>query len=163
MQLIAAVDRNWAIGRDGDQLAYLKADLKRFKALTTAHTVILGRRTLATFPGGRSLPGRRNLVLSGKPDFRPQGAEVFSSLETLLAVAPADAFVIGGGSVYRALLPWCDRAYVTKIDAVFPGADTWFPDLDAREDWAVEAEEPPLEEGGLPFRYVTYRRIGSSS
>jgi dihydrofolate reductase len=88
VQLIAAVDRNWAIGRDGDQLAYLKADLKRFKALTTAHTVILGRRTLATFPGGRPLPGRRNLVLSGKPDFRPQGAEVFSSLETLLAVAP---------------------------------------------------------------------------
>ena len=126
MQLIAAVDRNWAIGRDGDQLAYLKADLKRFKALTTAHTVILGRRTLATFPGGRPLPGRRNLVLSGKPDFRPQGAEVFSSLETLLA-------------------------------------DTWFPDLDAREDWAVEAEEPPLEEGGLTFRYVTYRRIGSST
>ena len=163
MQLIAAVDRNWAIGRDGDQLAYLKADLKRFKALTTAHTVILGRRTLATFPGGRPLPGRRNLVLSGKPDFRPQGAEVFSSLETLLAVAPADAFGIGGGSVYWALLPWCDRAYVTKIDAVFPGADTWFPDLDAREDWTVEAEEPPLEEGGLPFRYVTYRRIGSSS
>ena len=102
-------------------------------------------------------------MLSGKPDFRPQGAEVFSSLETLLAVAPADAFVIGGGSVYRALLPWCDRAYVTKIDAVFPGADTWFPDLDAREDWAVEAEEPPLEEGGLTFRYVTYRRIGSST
>ena len=86
VQLIAAVDRNWAIGRDGDQLAYLTADLKRFKALTTAHTVILGRRTLATFPGGRPLPGRRNLVLSGKPDFRPQGAEVFSSLETLLAV-----------------------------------------------------------------------------
>ena len=157
MQLIAAVDRNWAIGRDGDQLAYLTADLKRFKALTTAHTVILGRRTLATFPGGRPLPGRRNLVLSGKPDFRPQGAEVFSSLETLLAVAPADAFVIGGGSVYRALLPWCDRAYVTKIDAAYP-ADAWFPNLDEDPEWFAAEGEGPFAEGGVSFRYVTYRR-----
>ena len=76
MNLIAAVDQNWAIGKDGDQLCYIPADLKRFKALTTGHAVILGRRTLATFPGGRPLPGRRNLVLSRDPAFRPEGAEL---------------------------------------------------------------------------------------
>lgn len=158
MQLIVAVDQNWAIGREGDQLVYIPADLKRFKTLTTGHAVILGRRTLATFPGGRVLPARRNLVLSRNTDFHPEGAEVFLTLESLLEAAPASAFVIGGGSVYRALLPLCQTAYVTKIDAAFP-ADTWFPDLDADPAWEVEDQAPPLEHDGLNFSYVTYRRI----
>lgn len=116
MNVIVAVDQNWAIGKDGDQLIYLSEDLKRFKSLTTGHPVILGRKTLATFPGGRPLKGRRNLILSRNTDFAPEGAEVFSDVETLRAAAPEDAFVIGGASVYRQLLPWCDTAYVTKID-----------------------------------------------
>ena len=115
MNVIVAVDQNWAIGKDGDQLVYLSEDLKRFKSLTTGHPVILGRKTLATFPGGRPLKGRRNLILSRNTDFAPEGAEVFSDVETLRAAAPEDAFVIGGASVYRQLLPWCDTAYVTKI------------------------------------------------
>ena len=130
MKLIVAVDRSWAIGREGDQLLYLSADLRRFKELTLGGTVILGRKTLATFPGGRPLKGRRNLILSRSPDFAPEGAEVFRSVEELLAAAPEDSFVIGGESVYRALLPYCTTAYVTKIDAAFP-ADRFFPDLDA--------------------------------
>ena len=85
MNLIAAVDLNWAIGRDGDQLCYIPADLKRFQALTTGHPVILGRKTLATFPGGRPLKNRRNLILSRDPSFAPEGAEVFRSLEALRA------------------------------------------------------------------------------
>ena len=109
MNLIVAVDKNWAIGKDGDQLVYLSEDLKRFKALTTGHPVILGRKTLATFPGGRPLKGRRNLILSRSADFAPEGAEVFSDVETLRAAAPEDAFVIGGASVYRQLLPWCEH------------------------------------------------------
>lgn len=157
MNLIVAVDRNWAIGRDGDQLVYLPADLKRFKALTTGHPVILGRKTLATFPGGRPLKGRRNLILSRSPDFAPEGAEVFAALEALRAAAPADAFVIGGESVYRALLDDCDTAYVTKIDAAWP-ADAYFPDLDADSAWEAAEEAPPLEHEGIAFRYVTYRR-----
>ena len=104
MYAIVAADRNWGIGRDGDQLCYIPADLKRFQALTTGHAVVLGRRTLSTFPGGRPLKGRRNLILSRDPAFRPEGAEVFRDLESLLAAAPADAFVIGGGQVYRQLL-----------------------------------------------------------
>ena len=141
MNVIVAVDENWGIGKDGDQLVYLSQDLKRFKALTTGHPVILGRKTLATFPGGRPLKGRRNLILSRDPAF-----------------APEDAFVIGGASVYEQLLPWCDTAYVTRIHAAFP-ADVVFPNLDRDPDWELAEEEPPLEQDGLFFHYVRYRRI----
>lgn len=158
MDLIVAVDRNWAIGRGGDQLVYLSQDLKRFKALTTGHPVILGRKTLATFPGGRPLKGRRNLILSRSPGFAPEGAEVYPDLDALLGAAPEDSFVIGGASVYRALLDRCATAYVTKIEAAFPAADCWFPDLDSRPEWRVAEESGPQEENGVSFRYVTYQR-----
>lgn len=157
MNLIVAVDRNWAIGKDGDQLAYIPADLKRFKELTMGHPVILGRKTLATFPGGRPLKGRRNLILSRNPDFAPEGAEVYRDLDALLARAPEDAFVIGGASVYRALLERCGTAYVTKLEREYP-ADCWFPNLDADPAWSAAEESAPLEHEGLVFRYVTYRR-----
>ena len=113
MNVIVAVDQNWAIGKDGDQLVYLSEDLKRFKSLTTGHPVILGRKTLATFPGGRPLKGRRNLILSRNTDFAPEGAEVFSDVETLRAAAPVDSFVIGGASVYRQVVPWCVTRYMS--------------------------------------------------
>lgn len=157
MDLIVAVDQNWAIGKDGEQLLYLSQDLKRFKALTLGHAVILGRRTLSTFPGGRPLKGRRNLILSTTPGFAPEGGEVYPSLDALLAAAPADAFVIGGESVYRALLDRCGTAYVTKILAQYP-ADRYFPDLDADPWWESVEESGLLEENGVRFRYVTYRR-----
>ena len=158
MNAIVAVDQFWAIGKDGDQLCYLKEDLKRFKALTTGHPVILGRKTLATFPGGRPLKGRRNLVLSRSPDLEIEGAEVYHDLDSLLAAAPADSFVIGGESVYRALLPYCDRVYVTKISRSWP-ADVWFPNLDQDPRWRVCRVEPPLEEDHIPYQYVTYERV----
>ena len=157
MDLIVAVDQNWAIGKDGEQLLYLSQDLKRFKALTLGHAVILGRRTLSTFPGGRPLKGRRNLILSTTPGFAPEGGEVYPSLDALLAAAPADAFVIGGESVYRALLDRCGTAYVTKILAQYT-ADRYFPDLDADPRWESVEESELLEENGVRFRYVTYRR-----
>lgn len=156
MKLIAAVDRNWALGCNGDQLAYLKEDLKRFKALTLGHPVILGRKTLATFPEGRPLKGRENLILSTSPGFSPEGARVFRDLPSLLAYAPADSFVIGGASVYAALLPFCDTACITKIHADFP-ADVWLADLDALPQWSPVEEFPPLEQDGLVYHYVTYR------
>ena len=115
MNMIVAVDRNWAIGKDGDQLVYIPADLKRFKALTMGHPVILGRKTLATFPGGRPLKGRRNLILSRNPAFAPEGAEVYPDAQALLAQAPEDAFVIGGASVYRDLLEQCVFHNVIRI------------------------------------------------
>lgn len=160
MNAIVAVDQNWAIGRDGDQLCYISADLKRFKELTLGHPVILGRKTLSTFPGGRPLKGRRNLILSRDPNFRVEDAEVYRDVDSLLAQAPADSFVIGGESVYRSLLDRCDRVYVTKIMSTFP-ADAWFPDLDQDPAWRVSEKVEPLEEKGLSFQYVTYERIKS--
>lgn len=157
MILIAAVDENWAIGYGGDQLVYLKEDLKRFQSLTMGKTVILGRKTLATFPGGKPLRGRTNFVLSASPDYSVEGATVFHSLEDLLARAPEDAIVIGGGSVYEALLPYCSTAYITKIHAAFP-ADTRITDLDADPMWAVVEESAPLEQDGIIYHYITYVR-----
>lgn len=157
MNLIVAADQNWAIGKNGDQLAYIPADLKRFKALTLGHAVILGRKTLATFPGGRPLKGRRNLVLSATPGCSVEGAEVFSNLGALLSAAPEDAFVIGGASVYRALLPWCDTAFVTKLHEAFP-ADRYFPNLDKDPAWTLAERSEPEEYRGLRFHYVTYVR-----
>lgn len=157
MNVIVAVDENWAIGKDGDQLCYIPADLKRFQKLTTGHPVLLGRKTLATFPGGRPLKNRRNLILSGQTDFAPEGGEVFHTLEEALAAAPADTFVIGGESVYRQALDRCDTAYVTKIQKAFP-ADRYFPDLDTDPAWIIAETEGPYEHEGLTYFYVTYRR-----
>ena len=98
MNLIAAVDQNWAIGKGGALLCRIPADLRHFQELTTGRSVILGRKTLETFPGGRPLESRRNLILSRNPAFASDGAEVFRDMESLLAAAPEDAFVIGGAS-----------------------------------------------------------------
>lgn len=159
MNAIVAADLDWGIGRDGDQLCYIPADLKRFKALTTGHAVILGRKTLSTFPGGRPLPGRRNLVLSRSADFQCPGAEVFAGLPALLEQAPEDAFVIGGGEVYRQLLGRCERVYVTRLERVFR-ADVRFPDLDADPCWTLTDSQGGLVHQGLGFRYDLYQRVG---
>ena len=158
MYAIVAVDKNWAIGREGDQLCYIPADLKRFQKLTTGHAVLVGRKTLATFPGGRPLKNRRNIILSSRKDFATEGGEVFPSLEEALAAAPEDTFVIVGESVYRVTLDRCDTAYVTKIQKAFP-ADCYFPNLDADQAWQATEEEGPFTHEGLTYTYVTYRRI----
>ncbi len=158
MKLIVAVDRNWGIGYKNRLLAHISPDLKRFRALTAGHPVLLGRRTLETFPGGKPLPGRRNLILSATAGCAPEGAEVYSSLDAALKAAPEDTFVIGGESVYRALLPFCDTAYVTKILASFP-ADAFFPNLDQEPDWATAQTDAVMEYGDLQFQYVTYRKV----
>ncbi len=160
MDAVVAVDENWAIGKDGGLLCPISADLKRFKALTLGRPVILGRKTLATFPGGRPLPGRRNLILSRDPGFRVEGAEVFPSVEALLTAAPDNSAVIGGESIYRALLDFCQKVWVTKIFRAFE-ADAWFPDLDADPAWEAAEVRPPLEENGVRFQYVTYVRAGA--
>ena len=157
MNLIAAVDRNWALGFQNQLLVRIPADLKRFKTLTMGHPVILGRKTLETFPGGRPLPGRRNLILSATPGYQVEGAEVFPSLDSLLERAPQDAFVIGGESVYRALLEQCQRAYITRIDASFP-ADCWLPNLERDPGWEIEKQDPVCSYGDITFQYITYQR-----
>ena len=158
MNAIVCADAEWGIGMDGDLLVHISADLKRFKALTLGHAVICGRKSLAGFPGGRPLPGRRNLVLSRDLAYCPEGAEVFRDLDSLLAAAPEDAFVIGGEQVYRQLLPRCERVYVTRLDRALP-ADTRFPDLDADPAWEPVETEGPFRDGEMEFWYVTYRRL----
>ena len=157
MDAIVAVYSDWGIGAGGTQPVVLHADRAHFRALTDGAAVIVGRATLADFPGGRPLKGRRNIVLT-RQDIRIDGAEVVHSAEEAVAAAGgARCLVIGGESVYRALLDACDTAYVTRIDAAWP-ADSFFPDLDRRADWYVAGAEAPLEHEGLVFRYVTYRR-----
>ena len=159
MNLIVAVDKNWAIGRDGDQLIYIPEDLKHFKALTTGHPVILGRKTLATFPGGRPLKGRHNIVVS-RQEITIEGAELVHSTEEALAAAARQArcLVIGGASVYRQFMPYVDTVHITKI-ALAPKSDSFFPNLDADPCWQRLEEEQWQEENGLRCCFVTYKKI----
>jgi len=157
VKLIVAVDRNWALGKDGDQLVYLKEDLKRFRSLTLGKCVILGRNTLLALPGGKPLPGRESIVLSRDPGFAAEGAKICHSVDEVLAAAPEDGVVIGGAQVYRALLPFCDTAYITKIDDEFP-ADCWLPDLDKLPEWRAVERSEPMEEDGIHYCYVTWKR-----
>ena len=160
MNAIVVVDSRWAIGCEGKLLFSLPTDMKRFRALTLNGTVILGRKTLDTFPCGRPLPKRRNIVITRNVDFDREGCEIAGSPEAALELAagtPADQlWVIGGGSVYTALLPKCKRAFVTRVDAAAPEADTFFPNLDKLPGWEVEAVSEPVTENGVTYRFVDY-------
>ena len=156
MNAIVVTDRAWAIGRDGDLLFSLPTDMRRFRSMTLDGTVILGRKTLDSFPGGKPLKDRRNIVLSHR-DLDVPGAEIAHSFDAAAALGGDDAIVIGGASVYMALLSRCDRVYVTKVDAD-PDADSFFPNLDDNPDWRIESESETFEENGLKFRYVDYVR-----
>lgn len=157
MQAIVAVSQSWGIGKDGRLLFRLSADLRRFKALTTGHTVVMGRKTLQSLPGGKGLPNRRNLVLSRRMDYAPENAEVVTSVEALLRTAGEDAFVIGGQQVYEQLLTHCERVHVTKVLADAP-ADAFFPNLDEDPAWRIASVSDVLTENGISFQYVEYCR-----
>lgn len=158
MNAIVAVDRNWGIGRDNDLLVHLPGDLKYYKEKTIGNVIIVGQRTLESFPGSRPLPGRTNIVLSDDPAFAPEGCIVCRTKEEVLEKAaeydPDRVFICGGASIYRLFLEDCSAFYVTKIDEAFE-ADTFFPDLDAlgyHVDWASE----PREEKGIRYRFERY-------
>ena len=157
MELIVNVSENWGIGMGDRLLVSIRADLLRFRELTLGGTVILGRKTLQTFPGGRPLKGRRNIILSTNPDYQVENAEVAHSVEELLALLRPEesTFVIGGESIYRLLLPYCEKARVTKSYVNLP-ADRFFPNLDEMPNWQVEYTEERLEENGVSFQYVDY-------
>ena len=159
MIAIVAVDKNWGIGKDGEQLIYIPEDLKRFKAFTTGNAIILGRKTMYTFPGSKPLKNRRNMILSRTPDFAPEGGEVYPDLDSLMAQVtdPDNTYVVGGAMVYNTMIGQCDKAYITKIDAEYP-ADCWFPDLDTDPAWEVEWEGEWQEAEGVRYRYVNYKR-----
>ena len=157
MEAIVAVSDNWGIGNGGQLLFRIRADQQRFRELTLGRTVIMGRKTVETLPGGMGLARRRNIVLSRQPGLTIPRAEVFTAVGAALSAAGADAVVIGGESVYRLLLPLCSRVRLTRVLA-HPEADAFFPDLDADPAWQVSSAGPLLEEDGLAFQYVDYVR-----
>jgi len=164
MNCIVNVAENWGIGRDGRLLVSISEDLRRFRALTTGRAVILGRRTLATFPGGRPLKNRTNLILSSDPSLAVEGAVVVHGLAELAAACraypPEDLCVIGGASVYALLLPYCDTAHVTRT-FLTPPADRFFPDLDAAPGWTLADASDVREENGVRYQFLEYHCGGA--
>ena len=160
LRAIVSIAGPWAIGKQGQLPCRNSEDLKRFKELTLGSTVIMGRKTLDTLPGGRALPGRRNIVLTRDDSFEREGVEVahgISQVLTLVARDPA-VWVIGGESVYRAFLPYCTEVMVTRHQMDLPGADTYFPNLDELPGW-YRSVEGPLQHTpeGIAYRYEVYK------
>ncbi len=160
MDLIVAVYDDWGIGADGTQPVALSADRKFFRETTRGAMVIVGRKTLADFPGGKPLPGRVNVVLSRTVQTLP-GVTVCASPAQAAEMAKQAqrAFVIGGGSIYGQMLPYCDTAYVTKVHCT-PQSDTYFPDLDADPAWEMAQVLESGEENGIQYEMCLYKRVG---
>lgn len=158
MDLIVAVYDDWGIGCEGDQPIALSADRKFFRRMTAGSTVIVGRKTLASFPGGQALPKRRNIVLT-RQDITIPGVEIAHSPEEAGALCREDetVFVIGGGSVYRQMLPLCRRAVITKVHTTVP-CDTWFPNLDEMPEWELTGILESGEENGVRYEMCVYTR-----
>ena len=162
MELIVAVYDDWGIGKDGTQQIALAADRKFFRETTRGAMVIAGRRTIADFPGQKPLPGRVNVVLTRTKQEIP-GFTVATSPEEAVELAKTAqrAMVIGGGSIYRQMLPMCDTAYITKVHCT-PQSDTYFPNLDADPDWALESVLQSGEEDGVAYEMCLYKRKGTA-
>lgn len=156
LKLIAVVARDGGIGMDGKLLFSIPEDLRRFKELTMGKTVIMGRATLDSLPGGRPLPGRRNLVLT-RQKFCREGVETFHNIEALMAaLAPKEeAWVMGGASIYEQFLSWCGEAYLTEVDDIRP-ADRFFPALS--EQWKLIETSRWKTAGEISYRFSHYRR-----
>ncbi len=158
MDAIVAVYADWGIGAKGTQPLVIPADRRRFRELTMGAAVIVGRRTLEDFPGGKPLPGRENFVLSRR-NITIEGAQVVHSPDEAVAAAAQHArcFVIGGDSVFRQMFPHMTCVYVTKIDAA-PHSDVFFPDLDADPAWHCVSAEPRAEHDGVGYQFCVYEK-----
>ena len=161
MELIVAVYDDWGIGQDGTQPVALSADRKFFRETTRGAMVIVGRRTVEDFPGGNPLPGRINVLLTRTKRLYP-GFTVAASPEEALRLAETAerAMVIGGGSIYRQMLPFCDTAYVTKVHTR-PESDTYFPNLDEDGEWHLAEILQSGDENGIAYEMCLYKRKGT--
>lgn len=161
MNIIAAADRNWAIGKNGGLLYRLPQDMKFFRETTQDSVVIMGRKTLESFPGGRPLKNRVNIVLTRDSGYEKDGVIICRSTdeipEILKNYAEKTVFVIGGEQIYRQLLPMCDKAYITRVDAE-ADADSFFPNLDTDLDWHETQSSETLTDNGISFRFAVYER-----
>ncbi len=160
MNLIVAVDEQWNIGKNGALLFSISRDMKFFRNTTEGNVVVMGRKTLESLPGGKPLKNRTNIVLSHNPEFEMEGVTVCHSLKELFEeikqYEQKRVYAIGGGNIYRALLPYCRMAYVTKVQAVKEDADCSIPDLDEKDAWEISAQSELYEQDGLNFSFYTY-------
>ena len=161
MKFIAAVDKNWAIGNKGKLLVRIKEDQRFFKETTMGHVVVLGRKTLEEFPGGKPLKGRTNIILSRNTGYEVEDALVVHSIDELMEVLNSyqedDIYIIGGQSVYEALIPYCNEGIITKIDKVYD-ADAYIANLDKDESWYVANEKEKTEQCDVNYTFVTYKK-----
>ena len=161
MDLIVAVDANWGIGKDGDLLHPISADLKYFRQKTTGNVLVMGRKTLESFPNKKPLPNRVNIVLTNNKNYEAEGVVLCHGIDELPAIlkdyTDKQIFVAGGGTIYAQLLPQCETAYVTKIYETYE-ADTHFPDLDENPAWELAEKGELQEEKGVRFSFDIYRK-----
>ncbi|MBQ8262156.1 MAG: dihydrofolate reductase [Lachnospiraceae bacterium] len=161
MNLIVAVDENWAIGNGNNLLVRIPKDHKMFREETTGKVVVLGRKTLETFPQGQPLKNRTNIILTKDPSYTVKDAVMAHSIPELLEILKdynrEDVYIIGGESVYRQMLPYCDVAHVTKIDHAYD-ADAYFPNLDEDEEWEVTDYGEEETYFDLEYRFMKYER-----
>ncbi|MBO5283875.1 MAG: dihydrofolate reductase [Lachnospiraceae bacterium] len=161
MNIIVAVDQNWAIGNKNELLIRIPNDHKHFREETTGKVVVLGRKTLETFPQGLPLKNRTNIILSRDPKYQVKDAIVVHSVEELLeqlkGYPDEDIYIIGGDSVYRQLLPYCNVAHVTKIDHAYE-ADAYFPDLDKDPEWEITADSDEQTYFDIAYQFLKYER-----
>ena len=162
MNLIGAVDKNWAIGKENKLLVSIPADMKMFRQETTGKVVVLGRKTLETFPNGLPLKNRVNIIISRNKDYQVKGATVVHSVEEALEEIkkyPKDqVYCIGGDSIYKQFLPYCDVAHVTKIDFAYE-ADRYFPNLDEMPEWKITGASEEQTYFDLEYQFVRYERV----
>lgn len=162
MNLIVAVDENWAIGYKNELLIRIPADMKMFRQETTGKVVVLGRKTLETFPNAQPLKNRTNIILSARADYEVKDGIVVHSIEELLEelknYADEDIYIIGGETIYRQMLPYCNVAHVTKIDRSYE-ADAFFPNLDEEDGWIITAESDEQSYFDTTYSFMKYERV----
>ena len=161
MNLVVAVDENWAIGNKNQLLVRIPNDMKQFRELTTGKVVVLGRKTLETFPQGQPLKNRTNIILTKDPNYQVKDAIVVHSIEELLETLKdyddEDIYIIGGDSVYKQMLSYCNVAHITKIDHAYE-ADRYFPNLDKDPEWVITADSDEQYYFDLTYQFVKYER-----
>lgn len=164
MKCIVAVDSNWAIGYKNNLLVSIPADMRFFKNETTGKIVVMGKNTLESFPGGKPLANRTNIVVALEKDYKVPGATVVNSIDEALEEVKKydtnDVYIIGGASIYKQFLKYCDIAHVTKIDYAYQ-ADTYFPNLDESDEWELVGDSEEQTYYDLEYRFLKYERKNS--
>jgi dihydrofolate reductase len=160
--MIVAADRHWGIGQNNKLLVSIPADMKFFREMTTGKVVVMGRKTLESFPNGLPLMNRTNVILTRNQNYRVRNGCICHSLEetleTLKQYLDEDIYVIGGEEIYRQFLPYCDTVHVTQIDHVYQ-ADAFFPNLDEMEEWHIAADSDEQTYFDLEYRFLRYERV----